>query len=81
MRGDYCLHMVICAVLRVKPKPQEFVRIACMVKNFKGMRICQVGTRPAPFFSVIWNEGELMEKFGTLNPPQRCFGNGYILPR
>ena len=24
----------------------------------------QVGTRPAPFFSVIWNEGELMEKFG-----------------
>ena len=20
-------------------------------------------------------------KFGTLNPPQRCFGNGYILPR
>ena len=35
-----------------------------MVKNFKGMRIGQVGTRPAPFFSVIWNEGELMEKFG-----------------
>ncbi len=35
-----------------------------MVKNFKGMRIGQVGTRPAPFFSVIWNEGELMEKLG-----------------
>jgi L-fucose isomerase-like protein len=35
-----------------------------MVKNFKGMRIGQVGARPAPFFSVIWNEGELMEKFG-----------------
>ena len=28
------------------------------------MRIGQVGYRPAPFFSVIWNEGELMEKFG-----------------
>jgi L-fucose isomerase-like protein len=28
------------------------------------MRIGQVGARPAPFFSVIWNEGELMEKFG-----------------
>ena len=42
----------------------SFVRVACMVKNFKGMRIGQVGTRPAPFFSVIWNEGELMEKFG-----------------
>lgn len=42
----------------------SFVRVACMVKNFNGMRIGQVGTRPAPFFSVIWNEGELMEKFG-----------------
>ena len=43
---------------------ESFVRVACMVKNFTGMRIGQVGTRPAPFFSVIWNEGELMEKFG-----------------
>ncbi len=42
----------------------SFVRVACMVKNFTGMRIGQVGARPAPFFSVIWNEGELMEKFG-----------------
>ncbi|MBQ9071439.1 MAG: hypothetical protein IJY23_08885 [Clostridia bacterium] len=42
----------------------RFVRVACMVKNFKGMRIGQVGARPAPFFSVIWNEGELMEQFG-----------------
>ncbi len=44
---------------------ESFVRVACMVKNFKGMRIGQVGARPAPFFSVIWNEGELMEKFGV----------------
>jgi len=43
----------------------SFVRVACMVKNFSGMRIGQVGTRPQPFFSVIWNEGELMEKFGV----------------
>ena len=43
---------------------ERFVRVACMVKNFSGMRIGQVGARPAPFFSVIWNEGELMEKFG-----------------
>lgn len=42
---------------------ESFLRVACMVKNFKGMRIGQVGLRPAPFFSVIWNEGELMEKF------------------
>jgi L-fucose isomerase-like protein len=43
---------------------ESFVKVACMVKNFSGMRIGQVGARPAPFFSVIWNEGELMEKFG-----------------
>lgn len=42
----------------------RFVRVACMVKNFTGMRIGQIGARPTPFFSVIWNEGELMEKFG-----------------
>ena len=43
---------------------ERFIRVACMVKNFKGMRIGQVGGRPAPFYSVIWNEGELMEQFG-----------------
>ena len=43
---------------------ESFIRVACMVKNFKGMRIGQVGARPTPFYSVIWNEGELMEKFG-----------------
>lgn len=42
----------------------RFAKVTCMVKNFTGMRIGQVGTRPQPFFSVIWNEGELMEKFG-----------------
>lgn len=42
---------------------ERFVRVSCMVKNFKGMRIGQVGTRPAPFYSVICNEGELLEKF------------------
>ena len=43
----------------------RFVRVSCMVKNFTGMRIGQIGTRPAPFFSVIWNEAELMGKFGV----------------
>lgn len=43
----------------------RFVRVACMVKNFRGMRIGQLGARPAPFFSVIWNEGDLMEQFGV----------------
>lgn len=44
---------------------EQFVRVSCMVKNFTGMRIGQIGTRPVPFFSVIWNEGELMQKFGV----------------
>ncbi len=43
---------------------QRFLRVACMVKNFSGLRIGQIGPRPTPFFSVICNEGELMEKFG-----------------
>ncbi|MBO4978886.1 MAG: hypothetical protein J6D16_00600, partial [Clostridia bacterium] len=43
---------------------ERFVRVACMVKNFTGLRIGQIGSRPTPFFSVIWNEGDLMEQFG-----------------
>ena len=43
---------------------ERFAAVACMVKNFRGMRIAQVGMRPKPFCSVIFNEGELMEKFG-----------------
>ena len=43
---------------------EKFVSVACMVKNFRGMRIAQVGMRPKPFTSVIFNEGELMQKFG-----------------
>ncbi len=59
-------HLPCCRVEdeEFKSGLDSFIRVACMVKNFKGMRIGQVGARPAPFFSVIWNEGELMEKFG-----------------
>ena len=41
----------------------RFAGVACAVKNFTGMRIAQVGCRPKPFCSVIWNESELMDKF------------------
>ena len=59
-------HLPCCRVESPEFKEgfESFVRVVCMVKNFTGLRIGQVGTRPAPFFSVIWNEGELMEKFG-----------------
>ncbi len=64
-------HLPCCTVDSEEFKSgfDSFVRVACMVKNFSGMRIGQVGARPAPFFSVIWNEGELMEKFGIKLAP------------
>ena len=48
---------------------ERFCRVTCMVKNFTNLRIGQIGLRPAPFFSVIWNEGELMERFGLRITP------------
>lgn len=42
---------------------ESFARVTCAVKNFCGMRIGQVGLRPKPFCSVIFNEGQLMEDF------------------
>ena len=60
-------HLPCCRVESEEFKAgfDSFVRVACMVKNFRGLRIGQVGSRPTPFYSVIWNEGELMEKFGV----------------
>lgn len=42
----------------------NFAAAANVVKVFKKIRIGQIGTRPTPFWSVIANEGELLEKFG-----------------
>ena len=42
----------------------SFISVSCMVKNYKSLRIGQVGLRPKPFCSVIVNEGELMQRFG-----------------
>lgn len=43
---------------------KSFVAVCSIVKNFKKTRILQISTRPQPFWSVICNEGELVEKFG-----------------
>lgn len=43
---------------------ETYLRVVNMVKNFTGIRVGQVGIRPQPFFSVIWNEAELMDRFG-----------------
>ncbi|MDR1533944.1 MAG: fucose isomerase [Planctomycetota bacterium] len=43
---------------------RRFFSVARMIKNFRGMRVLQIGNRPQPFYSVIYNEGELLERFG-----------------
>ena len=43
---------------------KSFVAVCSIVKNFRSTRILQISTRPQPFWSVICNEGELVEKFG-----------------
>ena len=43
---------------------KSFLSVATMVKNFKKLKITQVGTRLNPFKSVMSNELELTEKFG-----------------
>lgn len=42
---------------------ENFLRAANVVKAFRKIRILQISTRPAGFWSVICNEGELLEKF------------------
>lgn len=43
---------------------EDFIRVASVVKAMCHMRIGQIGTRPAPFASVKYNEIELLERFG-----------------
>jgi len=43
---------------------ENFISVVTMVKNFKNLRVTQVGTRLTPFKSVMYNELELTEKFG-----------------
>jgi len=42
----------------------NFLSVVTMVKNFKKLNVTQVGTRLTPFKSVMYNELELMDKFG-----------------
>ena len=42
----------------------NFIRVASVVKAFKGMRVAQIGMRPRQFHSVTINESELLSKLG-----------------
>jgi len=43
---------------------EDFIRVATVAKKFKGARIGQVSLRPRQFLSVMYNESELVERFG-----------------
>jgi len=42
----------------------EFLSVVSVIKTFQNLRIGQVNSRPKFFTSVMYNESELMEKFG-----------------
>ena len=44
---------------------ERFLGVACMVNNFKNIRILEIGARLKPFKSIMYNELELCEKFGV----------------
>ena len=41
-----------------------FQAVANVVKEFKNTRILQISTRPSDFWTMMCNEGELLERFG-----------------
>jgi len=42
----------------------DFLAVCSVVDDFRNTRVLQIGTRPEPFWTVICNEGELLERFG-----------------
>jgi len=49
---------------------EAFAAVCAAVRDFKTTQVLQVGTRPEPFWTVMINEGELLEKFGIRVLPQ-----------
>lgn len=41
-----------------------FMSVANVVKEFRDLRILQISTRPSDFWTMMCNEGELLERFG-----------------
>lgn len=47
----------------------NFIAATNVVKEVKNLRILQISTRPSSFWTMMCNEGELLEKFGVqINP-------------
>lgn len=43
---------------------KDFLAVCGVVRDFRQTRILQISVRPEPFWSVMCNEGELLERFG-----------------
>ena len=52
---------------------EAFAAVCAAVRDFKTTQVLQVGTRPEPFWTVMINEGEILEKFGIRVLPQSNF--------
>lgn len=48
---------------------KNFIAASNVVKVFKDMRILQISTRPSDFWTMMYNEGELLERFGIQVSP------------
>lgn len=48
---------------------KDFAAVCNVVRTFKNIRILQIGPRPFDFWSVMCNEGELLEKFNIQLAP------------
>ena len=59
-------HIPTCKVTDevFKTNFEDFCAVTCMLKNWKNMRLMQLGNRPLAFTSMMFNEDELLEKFG-----------------
>lgn len=48
---------------------RDFLAVCNVVKTFKKIRILQISTRPYEFWSTMYNEGELLERFNIQVTP------------
>ena len=48
---------------------ENFVRVANVLKDLKGLRIAKIGERPQPFMSVMTDEASLIKRFGITTVP------------
>ena len=42
----------------------EFCGTVSVIKSFRGMKIAQLSTRPRPFMSVMYDEADLLQRWG-----------------